>query len=157
MGLNCDFLGTWISPIEYAADYAENRKIKSLENAKMSRHYQVESYMSMTGSNADHRILIKPSELGAAIATLYNEVAALTGGARVNAPALNDKAATALKAVARDLASHRGHSLVVSASNNKNEQILVNKINDLLGNYGQTIDFANASNQRQGIDKRCRI
>ena len=28
----------------------------------MSRHYQVESHMSLTGSNADNRILVKPSE-----------------------------------------------------------------------------------------------
>lgn len=152
VGLNCDFLGTWISPIEYARDYAANRKIKSLDGAKMNRHYQVEGYMSMTGSNADHRILIKPSELGAAIATLHNEVAALTGGNRVNAPALNDKAKAAMKVVAKDLVAHKGHSLVVSGSNNRGEQILINKINDLLGNYGQTISFSGASNQRQGLD-----
>jgi molybdopterin-containing oxidoreductase family iron-sulfur binding subunit len=152
VGLNCDFLGTWISPTEYSRGYAENRKLKSIKGAKMNRHYQVEGYMSMTGSNADHRILIKPSELGAAIATLYNEVAALTGGTRVSAPALNDKAKAALKTVAKDLAAHKGHSLVVSGSNNKGEQILVNQMNNLLGNYGKTISFANASNQRQGVD-----
>lgn len=152
VSLNADFLGTWISPTEYARDYASNRKLKSIKNATMNRHYQVEGHMSMTGSNADHRIIIKPSELGASIATLYNEVAALTGGARVSAPALNDKAKAALKIAAKDLAAHKGHSLVVSGSNNKGEQILVNAINNLLGNYGKTIDFANASNQRQGID-----
>ena len=152
VSLNADFLGTWISPTEYAKDYASNRKLKSIKNATMNRHYQVEGHMSMTGSNADHRIIIKPSELGAAIATLYNEVAALTGGSRVSAPALNDKAKAALKVAAKDLAAHTGHSLVVSGSNNKGEQILVNGINSLLGNYGKTIDFGNASKQRQGID-----
>lgn len=152
ISLNADFLGTWISPVEYAKDYAANRKLKSIKSATMNRHYQVEGHMSMTGSNADHRIIIKPSELGAAIATLYNEVATLTGGAKVSAPALNDKAQAALKVAAKDLAAHKGHSLVVSGSNNKGEQILVNAINNLLANYGKTIDFANASNQRQGID-----
>ena len=152
VGLNCDFLGTWISPVEFAKDYAANRKVKTLKGAKMNRHYQVEGHMSMTGSNADHRIIIKPSELGAAIATLYNEVAALTGGGRVNAPALNDKAKAGLKTVAKDLVAHKGHALVVSGSNNKGEQILVNAINNLLGSYGATIDFANPSYQRQGDD-----
>jgi len=152
VSLNADFLGTWISPTEYAKDYASNRKLKSIKNATMNRHYQVEGHMSMTGSNADHRIIIKPSELGAAIATLYNEVAALKGGASVSAPALNDKAKVALKVAAKDLAANAGHSLVVSGSNNKGEQLLVNAINNLLGNYGKTIDFGNSSNQRQGID-----
>jgi hypothetical protein len=33
--------------------------------------------MSLTGSNADNRVLVKPSEQGVAIAHLYSEV---TGG-----------------------------------------------------------------------------
>ncbi len=153
VSLGADFLGTWISPIEYAAQYAKNRKIKSVKGASMSRHIQVESGMSMTGSNADNRILIKPSEQGAAIATLYNAVAGLTGGSKVSAPNLNSKAAKGLAKVAQELASKKGKSLVVSGSNNVGEQLLVNKINDLLGNYGSTISFTNASLQRQGVDK----
>ncbi len=152
VSFNADFLGTWISPIEYSADYIKNRKIKDVNNPKMSRHIQVESYMSVTGSNADNRILVKPSELGAAIANLYNAVAAKTGGATVSAPKVNDKAATALKKAAAELVAAKGHALVVSGSNNLGEQILVNGINVMLGNYGSTITFDNASLQRQGID-----
>ncbi len=152
VSVGADFLGTWISPIEYAADYAKNRKVAKSKGAKMSRHYQVESGMTMTGSNADHRILIKPSEQGAAIATLYNEVAAKTGGTSINAPKVNAKAAKQLSKVAADLVSAKGASLVVSGSNNVGEQNIVNAINSLLGNYGSTIGFANASMQRQGID-----
>ncbi|MFN4257309.1 MAG: TAT-variant-translocated molybdopterin oxidoreductase, partial [Saprospiraceae bacterium] len=70
VSFGADFLGTWISPIEYARDYAKNRKLHDLRNARMSRHYQVESNMSLTGSNADNRILVKPSEQGAAIVAL---------------------------------------------------------------------------------------
>ena len=145
---NCDFLGTWISPIEYAKDYATRRKITSLTNANMSRHYQVEGHMSMTGSNADNRILVKPSEQGVAIAALLSAL----GGGGASAAGLNDKAAAQIKAMARDLQAHRGSSIVVSGSNNKGEQIMINKINNLLGNYGSTISFTGASNQRQGID-----
>ncbi len=153
VSVGADFLGTWISPIEYAAQYAKNRKIKSVKNAKMSRHIQVESGMSMTGSNADNRILIKPSEQGAAIAALYNEVAALTGGQKVSAPAVNGRAGQQIASVAKELAAAKGKSLVVSGSNNVGEQLLVNKTNELLSNYGATISFANASLQRQGLDR----
>ena len=76
VSFGADFLGTWISPVEYAADYIKNRTIKDVHHAKMSRHIQVESGMSLTGSNADERILIRPSEQGSAIAHLYNELAA---------------------------------------------------------------------------------
>jgi MoCo/4Fe-4S cofactor protein with predicted Tat translocation signal len=153
VSLGADFLGTWISPIEYAGQYASKRKIKDVKSASMSHHIQVESGMTMTGSNADNRILIKPSEQGVAIATLYNEVASMTGGEKVSAPAINPKAAKGLKAAAKELVNHKGKSLVISGSNNVGEQILINKTNDLLENYGATIEFAEASLQRQGIDK----
>jgi len=156
VSFGADFLGTWISPVEYAADYAKNRKIEDPHDAKMSRLIQVESFMSLTGSNADNRILIKPSEQGAAIATLYNEVAALTGGTRINVPQLNEKAATALRKVAATLNENQGESLIISNSNNVGEQILVNAINNMLGNYGETLDFTHASMQRQGLDNNIR-
>ena len=151
VSFNADFLGTWISPVEYAHDYIQNRKITDVKNAKMSRHYQVESYMSLTGSNADNRVVIKPSEMSAAIAMLYNAVAAQTGSARISGPALNNsKAANAIPAIADDLLANQGKSLVVSASNNFGDQVLIAKINDLLGNVGRTVDFNEASLQKQG-------
>jgi hypothetical protein len=153
VSFNADFLGTWISPVEFASQYAVNRKIKDEKNASMSRHIQVESQMSLTGSNADNRILVKPSEQGAAIAYLYNEIAKSTGETQVTAPALNDKAKAALQKVAVELLANRGESLVVSSSNHLVEQQLVNRMNALLGNIGKTVDFSRVSYQRQGDDK----
>lgn len=149
VSFNADFLGTWISPVEYARAYAKNRKIRDAKGMKMSRHYQVESHMSLSGSNADNRILVKPSEQGAAIVALYNALAGTSGG-----PQLNEKAAAAIKKVAEDLKKASGKSLVVSGSNNVMEQIYVNKINDLLGNINVTVDFSAASNQRQGDERQ---
>src|SRR5690606_38111000 len=54
VSFGADFLGTWISPIEFAKQYSKGRKI-STENRNMSRHYQFESNLSMTGANADYR------------------------------------------------------------------------------------------------------
>lgn len=151
VGFNADFLGTWISPIEYARQYSKGRKIKDIHDAKMSRHVQVESHMSMTGSNADNRILVKPSEQGAAIAYLYGELAGTPTGTTLNEPAKK-----ALKALAQQLKRSPGKSLVVSGSNNTAEQVLVNAINQLLGNYGNTLSLAQASLQRQGDEKGLR-
>ncbi len=131
-----DFLGTWGNPIQQARDYAKGRKVVGKKNMKMSRHYQVEGYMSLTGSNADSRIQIRPSETGAAIAALYGEISGNGGG-----PKLNDKAASAIKKVAKELQAARGKSIVVTGSNNVEEQVIVNKINELLGNLNSTIDF----------------
>ena len=49
VGIQADFLGTWISPVEYAKDYIKTRKIEDAHHATMSRHYQIETYMSLTG------------------------------------------------------------------------------------------------------------
>lgn len=143
-----DFLGTWISPVEYAKGYAENRRVSKIRGGKMSRHYQVESFMSLTGSNADHRIAVKPSEMGVAIAHLYAKITGLPG-----VSGLNEKAAKTLDKVAQDLQSARGKALVVSGSNNPAEQVMINKINEALGSLNNTISFGAYSNQRQGDEK----
>jgi molybdopterin-containing oxidoreductase family iron-sulfur binding subunit len=144
VSFNADFLGTWISPVEYARQYISNRKVNGV-NSKMSRHIQVESHMSMTGSNADNRVLVKPSHLGSAIAYLHGKIAGGGGG-----NGLSDKVKRGLDKVADNLRAAKGKSLVVSASNNIYEQILINDINNVLGNYGKTITFSDASMQRQG-------
>ncbi len=155
VSLDADFLGTWISPVEFAAQYATNRKIKNPKEAKLSRHVQIETHMSLTGSNADNRILVKPSEQGAAVIVLYNEVARVLGGEQISGgPKLEDQSKVdKIRKVARELAENSGKSLVVSGSNNIGEQTIVNAINNLLGNYGETLDFSHASHQRKGTDK----
>ncbi|MCB0636115.1 MAG: TAT-variant-translocated molybdopterin oxidoreductase, partial [Lewinella sp.] len=153
VGIDCDFLGTWISPTEYARQYAAGRKLQQMKSAEMSRHIQVESYMSLTGSNADNRVPVKPSEIGAVIVALHNEVAAAAGGSRVSGPSLSADKQAKVAQIAKELLAHRGNSLVVSGSNNQSEQVLVNAINQMLSNYGETISFARASYQRQGDDK----
>ncbi|MCB0542976.1 MAG: 4Fe-4S ferredoxin, partial [Saprospiraceae bacterium] len=71
VSFGADFLGTWISPVEFARQYAKGRKLEDVKNPKMSRHIQVESHVSLTGSNADNRIMVRPSEQGAAILALH--------------------------------------------------------------------------------------
>ncbi|MEL7247978.1 MAG: TAT-variant-translocated molybdopterin oxidoreductase [Bacteroidota bacterium] len=149
VGIDCDFLGTWISPTEYGNRYVKNRKVNT-KNPKMSRHIQVESYMSLTGSNADNRVPLKPSEIGAFTVALYNELA----GGSISGFSLPADKQDKVKIIARELKAARGKSLVVSGSNNQGEQLLVNAINNALGNFGQTITRERGVMVRQGDDKR---
>ncbi|HVD99400.1 MAG TPA: TAT-variant-translocated molybdopterin oxidoreductase [Cytophagaceae bacterium] len=144
VSFGADFLGTWISPIEYASQYAATRKLGKSKKT-MSRHYQFETNLSLTGSNADSRVAIKPSEEGLYVAALYN---AITGNS-LNVGSVKNEL---IKNVVADLNSNKGTSLVVSGSNDPNVQILVNEINKALGNYGSTIDLSKPSYQRQGDD-----
>lgn len=150
VSFGADFLGTWGNPIQQAHDYAQARKVRGLKNTKLNRHYQVESFMSLTGGKADNRILVKPSEQGAAIAALYAELGGAGGG-----PKLNDKAAAAIKKVAADLKkAAAGSTLVVSGSNNQAEQVIAFKINEMLGNLGSTVDPRAANLTRQGDERQ---
>lgn len=150
VSFGADFLGTWISGEEFTAQYVSNRNYKSLENKKMSRHFQFESGMSLTGTNADTRVPIKLSEEGPALIALYNAVTGgnLAGGTLGN----NVTADKAVKLVAKELLQNKGKSVVVSGSNDVSTQILVNAINAAIGSYGTTIDLDNACKRYEGND-----
>ncbi len=145
-----DFLGTWLSGEEHTQQYISNRDYKSLKKGKMSRHIQFEGGMSLTGTNADVRIAIKPSEEGPLLIALYNEI---TGGSLPGALSSNAKAQTALKLVAQELKQSRGRAVVVSGSNDPATQTLTNAINVALESYGSTIDLDNPSYQFKGSDE----
>ena len=144
VGFNADFLGTWLMPVTFSKQFAKTRKLKEGQK-KMSRLYQFETNMSLTGSNADYRYQIKPSEETAVLLNLYN---ALSGKTVYNAPAVK----TDVKKVAKDLLNAKGKSLVVSGTNNLQVQLIVNAINNLLDNYGKTIDLNTPVNLKQGIE-----
>ncbi|KAA5533352.1 4Fe-4S dicluster domain-containing protein [Taibaiella lutea] len=144
--IGADFLCTWLAPVEFSAGFSKTRKIlgKDAKNATMSKHYQVEGMMTLSGANADERATCKPSEYGKVASALY---AAITGGS-VNTGSKNvDKL---IVAAAADL--KKGNGLVVCNSNDVNVQVVVNAINSAIGANGTTIDWSATSNYKQGID-----
>ncbi len=145
VSLGADFLGTWLSPVVFANQYAVNRRINE-KNPSMSRHIQFEGYFSMTGANADERYLHKPSETGAVALALLG---ALGGGTTAN---VSPAVAAGIKKTAAELMANKGASLVVCGSNDPNIQIVVNAINEAIGAGGKTIDWSSPVNYRQGID-----
>lgn len=142
-----DFLTSGVSPIEATKQYAQGREVGE-EKKEMSRHYQFETILSLTGANADYRSQIKPSEEGAVAIELYNLIAAKAGRASVG----KGVSKPYLENAANDLWASRGKALVVAGSNDKAVQVIVNGINDMLGSYGSTI-LGTPVNFRQGNDE----
>ena len=136
VSFGADFIGNWGHP-NNESDYSKGRNPK---NGKMSKHFQVESTLTLTGSNADERIQIKPSEQAGLLSNLYN---ALNGSSTLD------------KRIAKivDSLIEAKTSIVVCNSNDKEVQLLVNAINNKLGNYGSTIDMQKTSYLRKGNDK----
>lgn len=147
-----DFLGTWISPVEYTRQYIKNRKV-SPEHTEMSRHYQIESRLSLTGSNADKRAVIKPSEEGAAVIALYNLIAAKSGAASISGGQVSGRAEKVIAQAADELIANKGKCLVVAGSNDPDVQVIINGINKMLGNYGTTISLSRHSNTHQSDNR----
>ena len=105
VSLGADFLGTWLNTIEYQKGYSKLRKINE-KNIEMSKHYQFESMMSMTGSNADERFTHKPSEAGAVAAALLSAVS----GQAVSGVSASVK--KGIEKAAKDLLANKGAALV---------------------------------------------
>lgn len=148
VSFGADFLINWLSPIEFAAQYAVTRKLN--DKKTMSRHIQFETALSVSGSNADLRIPLKPSQTGYAIINLYNELASKAGKASLKSS--KTEVDDSIKKTAQELWGNRGKSLVVSNSNDVNVQIIVNEINSLLNSYGNTIDIETPLYLKQGND-----
>ena len=145
VSMGADFLGSWLSPVEFAKGYAGGRKVDA-KNPSMSKHYQFEGYLSLTGASADERFVHRPSLTGAVALAL---LAALNG----EAIQLNDaKLKAGIEKVAADLNKNKGKGLVVCGSNDKNVQVVVNAINQAIGAFGSTIDWKRPVNYRKGID-----
>ncbi|MEM6641554.1 MAG: TAT-variant-translocated molybdopterin oxidoreductase [Bacteroidota bacterium] len=150
VSFSSDFLNCWPSHQLANGQFVQTRQLG--ENKKeMSRLYAFESNLSLTGSNADYRIPIKPSEEALYAANLYNLLASRLNGPQMAVKKVEDDAM--LRKAAGDLLKSRGRSVIVSGSNSKEIQLIVIAINKLLGNYGNTIDLSTSFNTRQGSDE----
>ncbi len=146
VSIGADFLGTWLSPVEFARQYAVGKKLDE-KHPEMSKHIHFESVASLTGSNADEKYLHRPSETGAVVAALLSAVNGQ--GATGIADA---KLKSGIEKAAKSLTENKGAALVVSGSNDVNVQIAVNAINEAIGAGGKTIDWTTPVNYRQGVD-----
>ena len=133
VSFGADFLANWMAN-DYATDYVNGRNPKS---GKMSKHYQLESNMSLSGANSDKRIQIKPSEQAYLLSNLLGAIKGESFDKR-------------LTNIVKDLKSNKSKSIVISNSNDKNTQLIVNAINHQLSNYGNTISITNPSKLKQG-------
>ncbi len=134
VSVGADFLNSWLMPTMFAGQYAATR---NPEGEWMSKHFQFEALMSVTGSNADVRAMVKPSEYANVLAAIAKGVGATVNGVSTTLSAAAqksvDKAVTALNKSGKK-------SVVVCGSNNTALQILTNKINSKLGAYAETIN-----------------
>ena len=140
VSIGADFLADWQGG-SFDAGYAKGR---IPDHGKMSRHIQFESNLTLTGANADKRVMVKPSEQIKALTLLY---AIITGGAvTMEASPLND----AVSKAAKQLKEAGTKAVVLTGIQDKNAQLLTLAINKAL--RSEVIDVKATRNVRGGND-----
>jgi molybdopterin-containing oxidoreductase family iron-sulfur binding subunit len=120
----------------------------------LSRHFQVESVLSLTGSRADERVVLAPAEILPFVSHLAARLArrgALDGVRPVGN--LREATSAVVDRLVETLWATRGRSLVACGSQDVSVQAQCILVNQLLGNYGSTIDLERPSFQRSGNDR----
>ena len=133
VSVGADFLGDWQGG-GYDSGYAQGRIPK---NGKMSRHFQLESNMTLSGAAADKRFAMSTANQKQALVLIYNIISG--SSAVVN---LDDKFKVEVTKAAQQLKAAGSKGVLVSGIQDKNAQLLVLAINQGLASEAFTASGA---------------
>ena len=130
VSLDCDFLSEEPGHSRYARHFPDGRRIRQ-ETTQMNRLYVIETTSTITGTMADHRWPMRPSQIAQAateLAAAIQNPSAAPGWA---------------KAIADDLLSNKGRCLVLAGTAQPPDvHAAAHSINDALGNIGKTVIYS---------------
>ncbi len=148
VSLGSDFMFRDAASLRYARQFIDGRRVRA-DAKKMNRLYVVESTLTLTGSMADHRIALPPSQIEAVARGLAQKIGA-GGAASVNLP---EDLSRRIDAIAADLMHPAGNgATLVLAGVNQQPAVhaLAHLINQKLGNIGKTVFYIEPVALRQG-------
>ena len=137
VSLDADLLGADANSIRHSSDWAKNRRSADGAAKSMNRLYVAESTFSSTGTAADHRLPLKPSQLTSVAAAL----AAAIGVSGALAPeGLTEKQKQWIAAAATDL---KAGNAVVAVGPHVSAQVqsLVYAMNFAIGAVGAGVTY----------------
>ena len=149
IGADCLFHGP--ASVRYARDFADKRRVSG-SNSEMNRLYVVESTPSVTGAMADHRLALGPNAIEVFVKQIATGLGFKIGGEQSEVSKPEEKW---LRALIRDLQSHRGRSIIVAGEQQPPMvHALVHAMNHALGNNGATVVYIDsvAANPVHQID-----
>jgi len=149
VSLDADFLCAGFPGFaRYVRDFAAHRN----PDGKMSRLYVLESTPSSTGIKADHRLPVRASDI-----EQFARALDMMLGDDSDASLVPQWAQGFVAALAQDLKSHRGASVVIAGDHQSpTVHALAHSMNQALGNSGQTVVYtepviANPANQIESV------
>ena len=160
VSLGADPLGIDADSVRHARDFASRRRPETASD-DMNRLYVVESAWSITGTNADHRLRVKPSEVaqfaGALAAELVKRgvaIAAPVAAALPKSTSLDAAAQKFLGALADDIKA-RGAKVAIAVGRDLPREVhaLVHAIHAALGAVGTTVTYTPAVDAGRPLDR----
>ncbi|MFW5682047.1 MAG: TAT-variant-translocated molybdopterin oxidoreductase [Phycisphaeraceae bacterium] len=132
---DCDLFESEPDSLNHAAGWAAGRRTADTDG-QMNRMYAVEPGFSVTGSVADERLAVKPSQAMRILTGLAAELGVARSSVSLNG------STDFVKKLARDLQGARGRSIVAAGSHMPAAaHRLCFAINQQLNNLGNTIEF----------------
>ncbi len=132
ISLSSNFLDEGVGHLRYARDFASRRRVRKGATS-MNRLYTIESSFSSTGSIADHRLPVRPSEI-------EGYARAIAAGLGLGAQGATTEDGAWLSALVRDLQKNRGASVVIAGDDQPPVvHAIAHAINQALGNIGTTV------------------
>jgi molybdopterin-containing oxidoreductase family iron-sulfur binding subunit len=145
LAVDSDFLNPSFSGIDQVRAFSARRRV-SAPGQPMNRLYVAETRYTGTGGMSDHRLRLKPSEVGPFLRALGAQIAGLTQDTMLanvvaSFPQIPFNAAAAwITECAKDLAASSGKSIIVVGDQHPTAvQALGFAINKALGAFGQTL------------------
>jgi len=156
LSLDADFLGTWISPMEFTKQFISRRNPDTKE--KFNTLICVDTMPTVTSSNAEIRIPVKPEDVRRIGLAIAKEISALGGNSYGQLSEISSESIAkdldinpdTIKTVAKLLWDARGESLVVGGGSSSQTseavdlQVAVNLLNSMLDNDGKTVDHSSS-------------
>jgi len=164
LSLDCDFIGAEDDSHRFIRDFAKGRKLAKPQD-EMNRLYVVESLMTLTGTQADHRLRVPASTVLGVAAKLALEVLRLSPPAGVDVSGLPGSLAriadTAkvdpkwIAMCAEDLVQHKGQGVVMAGHRQPGQvHLIAHAMNAALGAVGQTLEVHQASKSWRSSEDR---
>jgi len=148
--LDSDFLGLEGNTVKNAREFSERRKQVDT-NKSMNRLYSIESNLSVTGSNADHRYALASSQIPYVLVRLASELQKY-GIPITQIPKLrhdidfNARLSKWISAAAKDIAAHKNKALITIGEKQPSwVHTFALTINKSLGAFGKTLDIVKSA------------
>ncbi len=144
LSVDANCFGSGPGGVKYARDFASRRHVRG-GNKNQSRYYAVESTPTASGSKADHRQPLKPSEILPFLTALKGAISGGSGSSKF------------MTTLAADLQGAKGRSIVIAGEDQSPEvHATVHAINEALGNNGKTVTFTSTLEQK-AVDQRAEL